>query len=197
MAATIGINSMILFAACFEFIGGRAFREKVRKQRLNRLFWTAQAALMVFWLALNVAGIKKGLWQMSDPQIPFSQMMAGLRVWFAVFAGAGLVLAGALALLSLTLLKAFITTRPVRKQRRPIILQHENRQLQTFLGGTLQNENGGAAQNVDQAAAPQSHSRSGIQHFFAAFGRRLHRPADRQRHQRHERPAMGGTDARR
>jgi hypothetical protein len=39
--------------------------------------------------------------------------------------------------------------------------------------------------------------RSGLQHLPAQIARRLHRPADRQRHERDERPPVGGHDARR
>ena len=111
MGTTIGINSMILFAACFEFIGSKpvSFRPGVRL--LNIFFWTGQAALFVFWLSLNIAGVKKGIWQMSEHQPPFGKMMEGLRVWFGLFAFSGLVLAVALSLFGFTLLRSYAVGR--------------------------------------------------------------------------------------
>jgi nitric oxide reductase subunit B len=118
MGTTIGINSMILLAACF------AFPEKVRRRfapgnrLLSGLFWTVQLALLVFWLALNGAGIQKGLWQMGDQAGYFSKMMEGLKPWFAVFYGAGIVLAAGLLGLAGVLLNALVrqsrTTRKVK-----------------------------------------------------------------------------------
>jgi nitric oxide reductase subunit B len=108
MGTTIGINSMILFAACFDFFGDRNIALMAKSRWLNTAFWTAQAALFVFWLSLNIAGINKGIWQMSDPQQPFSIMMRGLRVWFSLFVGSGVILATALTMLAIVLLRAFV-----------------------------------------------------------------------------------------
>ena len=54
MGTTIGINSMILFAACFDFFGDRNIALMAKSRWLNTAFWTAQAALFVFWLSLNM-----------------------------------------------------------------------------------------------------------------------------------------------
>ena len=48
---------------------------------------------------------------------------------------------------------------------------------------------------VSRDERQQGAGRGRLQHLPAALGRRLHRPADRQRHQRHERPPMGRHDA--
>lgn len=106
MGTTIGINSMILMAACFEF------PEKIRSRYasgngfLSGVFWTIQVSLFVFWLALNGAGIQKGLWQMSDQAGSFAKMMTGLKPWFMVFYGAGVALAMAVLVLALVVLRA-------------------------------------------------------------------------------------------
>lgn len=101
MGTTIGINSMILFAACFEFIGGG----RTPGCRSRMAFWTAQGALLVFWLALNAAGIVKGVWQRAPGDVVFSEMMRSLRPFFYAFWVAGAVLAAALTVLALGLLR--------------------------------------------------------------------------------------------
>ena len=121
MGTTIGINTMILFAACFEFIGAG---EKVQLQRnkwVNGSFWTAQIALLVFWLSLNFAGLKKGIWQMNSDQIPFSKMMETLRVSFAFFLGSSVILATALFTLSILLLQLFVAgMRRAKDKKTPL-----------------------------------------------------------------------------
>jgi len=102
MGTTIGINSMILFAACFEFLNVKNYNTKI----LNRFFWFVQLCLLVFWLALNIAGIKKGIWQMSATQIPFAQMMKGLFPWFLVFVISGLFLMIGLSYIAITLIRS-------------------------------------------------------------------------------------------
>lgn len=84
MGTTIGINTMILLAACFEF-----FNKKDKPNHLVYLFWLLQISLLVFWLSLNGAGIQKGIWQLSRNQESYSKMMESLRPYFIVFASAG------------------------------------------------------------------------------------------------------------
>ena len=105
MGTTIGINSMILFAACFHFWGNGDRSFHAGNRWLNVSFWTAQVSLFVFWLSLNIAGVKKGLWQMSEQQMPFSKMMESLWIWFGVFLSAGLFLATAFFALGFILLR--------------------------------------------------------------------------------------------
>lgn len=85
MGTTIGINTMILLAACFEF-----FNKKDKSKYLNYLFWFLQISLLVFWLSLNGAGIQKGIWQLSSHQESYSKMMESLKPYFIVFAFAGI-----------------------------------------------------------------------------------------------------------
>ena len=106
MGTTIGINSMILFAACFEFLGENSVSANLKKRSLHLAFWFSQISLLIFWLSLNIAGIKKGLWQMSAVQIPFNKMMEGLHFWFIVFAISGLGLMLSLGSLAFKLLKS-------------------------------------------------------------------------------------------
>lgn len=106
MGTTIGINSMILLAACFEFLTTKCEFFNFNIQRLNRVFWFSQTSLLIFWLSLNIAGIKKAIWQMSLQQVPFSKMMEGLHFWFVLFGIAGVGLLISLTSLALTLVKA-------------------------------------------------------------------------------------------
>jgi nitric oxide reductase subunit B len=108
MGTTIGINSMILLAACFEFFGGKCVSFNHPGKTLNRAFWTVQGSLLVFWFALTVAGIQKGIWQMSAQQIPFKSMMNGLLPWFVLFAIAGIILMCSLSVIAVILVRAYI-----------------------------------------------------------------------------------------
>jgi len=99
MGTTIGINTMILLAACFEF-----FNKKDKSKYLNYLFWLLQISLLVFWLSLNGAGIQKGIWQLSNHQESYSKMMESLRPDFIVFAFAGLGLLIALSSFAIILI---------------------------------------------------------------------------------------------
>lgn len=106
MGTTIGINTMILLASCFEF-----FNRKEKSNYLNYLFWLLQISLLVFWLSLNGAGIQKGIWQLSSHQESYSKMMESLKLYFIVFAFAGLGL-----LLTLSSF-AFILINTARKNK--------------------------------------------------------------------------------
>ena len=105
MGTTIGINSMILFAACFEFLHPNKFNEIKSTKKLNNVFWLLQISLILFFVSLNIAGFKKGIWQMSEQQISYSKMMLSLRPYFIAFVIAGLGLFAAFSLLVIKLLK--------------------------------------------------------------------------------------------
>ncbi|MBL7764974.1 MAG: cbb3-type cytochrome c oxidase subunit I [Chitinophagaceae bacterium] len=102
MGTTIGINSMILFAACFEFLNFPKDKSAIRFP--NGLFWLLQLSLLVFWLSLNLAGIQKGIWQLNSPQSSFAVMMDSLRPYFTLFFISGLGLAFALGGLAVILM---------------------------------------------------------------------------------------------
>lgn len=91
MGTTVGINTMILFASFFELSKG-VININAQERWLNISFWTIQVSLFVFLVALHVAGIVRGLWQMSPERQPFGEMMDGLGPWFAVFVVSGYVL---------------------------------------------------------------------------------------------------------
>lgn len=105
MGTTIGINSMILFAACFEFLKPDMFKEIKPSKRINFVFWIFQVSLLFFWLSLNMAGIKKGMWQLDEHQVSYSKMMHSLQPYFIVFVVAGIGLLMSFAALAVKLLK--------------------------------------------------------------------------------------------
>ncbi len=107
MGTTIGINSMILLAACFEFLGFN-IKEHARKPAfITSSFWILQVSLFIFWLSLNAAGIKKGLWQMSGQRGSYSAMLQSLRPYFITFGLAGVGLMFAFSVMAITLLKFY------------------------------------------------------------------------------------------
>lgn len=116
MGTTIGINSMILLAACFTFLNFSKSKSKIKLP--NILFWILQISLVLFWIALNSAGIQKGIWQLSTHQTSFSVMMDSLRPYFIVF-----VLAGSGILISLSMIAILL----LKKAYRNNILLNENK----------------------------------------------------------------------
>ena len=106
MGTTIGINSMILFAACFEFLQPNTNNEKMPSKKLNIVFWILQISLLFFWLSLNIAGIKKGIWQLSEHQVVYSKMMDSLYPYFTVFVISGIGLFIAFSVLAIKLLRS-------------------------------------------------------------------------------------------
>ncbi|MBK7967341.1 MAG: cbb3-type cytochrome c oxidase subunit I [Bacteroidetes bacterium] len=68
MGTTIGINSMIILASCFTFLANEKSLELQNSKRLNFSFWLLQTSLLIFWITLNWAGFKKGIWQVNSNQ---------------------------------------------------------------------------------------------------------------------------------
>lgn len=108
MGTTIGINSMILFAACFEFFNINRYTNHLAYKILNKCFWTLQISLIIFWISLNLAGIKKGIWQMSEQQTSFSKMMDSLSPYFKTFYLSGIGLLISISLIAFIIIKLFI-----------------------------------------------------------------------------------------
>lgn len=106
MGTTIGINSMILFAACFEFLKPNTHHKTQPSKKLNIVFWILQISLLFFWLSLNIAGIKKGIWQLNEHQIVYSKMMETLYPYFTIFVISGVGLFIAFSVLAIKLLRS-------------------------------------------------------------------------------------------
>lgn len=115
MGTTIGINSMILLAACFEFLKTDENNRQEKNKFLNFNFWLLQVSLLVFWLSLNMAGIKKGIWQLSAEQTSYSQLMQSLQPYFIGFLIAGTGLLIALVSIALNLIQHSIKQKRIYK----------------------------------------------------------------------------------
>ncbi len=105
MGTTVGINSMILFASIF-YIFSKQDDQFITKHKrsINIAFWVGNVSLVVFWIALIIAGIVKGYYTISQ-NLRFELTMQHVRLFLWVFAVAGVFVAASLALLSFILLK--------------------------------------------------------------------------------------------
>lgn len=92
MGTTIGINSMIVFAAAFMFLAPKEKLAEKPNKILKRVFWIAQIALFCLFISLDVSGIMKGIWQLDPNHGPFATMMEGLYPMFSVLVVSGTVL---------------------------------------------------------------------------------------------------------
>lgn len=92
MGTTIGINSMILFAAAFMFLTPKKEQQEKPSKLLTYSFWIAQFSLLVLFLSLDISGIQKGIWQMDLNHGSFGQMMEDLQPWFITLVVSGSVL---------------------------------------------------------------------------------------------------------
>jgi len=108
MGTTIGINSMILLAAAFEFLPeGRRFGKGSRL--LNPAFWSAQISLFFFWLTLNAAGLYKGFWQMKTTRGSYAALMSDMSPFFIVLLISGFFLMCSLAAIAIVLLRTWFS----------------------------------------------------------------------------------------
>ncbi len=108
MGTTIGINTMILFAACFEFIGNKCTTVRTPNRWVQYAFWLTQFSLLIFWLSLNIIGFKKSIWQMSEQRVAFSTMMQGLSGWFYVFVYSGSAMLLSMGVIIFNLVRTYI-----------------------------------------------------------------------------------------
>jgi nitric oxide reductase subunit B len=105
MGTTIGINTTILLASLL-YIAGRVY-PSVRNGLVITGFKIFNVSLLLFWITLLVAGVKKSVWQYFSGAIPFGAMQSHLHWVYVAFVlfGAGLFI-GTL-LIAIQLLKAF------------------------------------------------------------------------------------------
>lgn len=92
MGTTIGINSMILLAACFYFLRPLHQTMESIPKKLDTLFWVIQCSLFVFWISLLAAGVIRADWQHQASPVPFSKMMDTTVPWFIIFTLSGISL---------------------------------------------------------------------------------------------------------
>jgi nitric oxide reductase subunit B len=105
MGATIGINTMILFASIF-YIFTKHNDTFIQKNRIviTTSLWVGNISLLVFWFALIVAGIVKGYYMVTE-QVSFEVAMQHVRPFLWVFAVSGIFVAASLTFLAAVLLR--------------------------------------------------------------------------------------------
>lgn len=104
MGTTIGINTMLLMAICFDILPDEKRLSLFHRQITNG-YLIVNGSLFVFFVALVGAGIERSRWQMSHEAIPFSEMMLNLIPYFITFTLAGLFIFVGFGLLTYPLLK--------------------------------------------------------------------------------------------
>jgi len=114
MGTTIGINSMILLGVFSEMLQAERLRATA-KRWLYAGFLLTQGSLLVFWLALIVAGVLKGYRQVALGMQNFGEVMQPVHTVLHVFALGGLLLLAGFTMMAVPLLQAL----RLRKGERP------------------------------------------------------------------------------
>lgn len=107
MGATIGINSMMLFAF-MEYFRNQNQANQPDNKSIRRYHLTANIALVIFWLSLIAAGIVRSNWQMSDVRSSFGDMMIQSKPFLIIFGITGTLLMLALSLIAGKFIKSLI-----------------------------------------------------------------------------------------
>ncbi|MEN9440627.1 MAG: hypothetical protein RLZ33_703 [Bacteroidota bacterium] len=105
MGTTIGINSMILLAAGFMFLIPKTEQSNKPARILSITFWSLQISLALLFVSLDIAGFKKGQWQLDPNQSSFGTMMETLRPWFILLVISGIGVMSSFAVFIVYLLK--------------------------------------------------------------------------------------------
>lgn len=105
MGTTIGINSMILLAAGFMFLIPKTEQTNKPARILSIAYWSLQISLALLFVSLDIAGFKKGQWQLDPNQSSFGTMMETLRPWFILLVISGIGVMSSFAVFIVYLLK--------------------------------------------------------------------------------------------
>ena len=105
MGTTIGINSMILLAAGFMFLIPKTEQTNKPAKILSIAYWSLQISLLLLFVSLDIAGFKKGQWQLDPNQSSFGTMMETLRPWFILLVISGIGIMSSFAVFIVYLLK--------------------------------------------------------------------------------------------
>ncbi|MBK5286762.1 MAG: cbb3-type cytochrome c oxidase subunit I [Bacteroidia bacterium] len=106
MGTTIGINTMILLASVFFIVTEKNQELAVRNKKVIASgFRITQIFLLLFWLSLIAAGMRKGYLSYYFPEITFNEMMSSVRNYLIVFAAAGVFLTAGISMMIIPLLK--------------------------------------------------------------------------------------------
>lgn len=113
MGSMIGINTMILLASCFFIISDATDKNySVREEKMIKAgYWIFNIFLMIFWVALIVAGAEKGIGIVID-KLTFAEVMTKINPILMVFVFSGFIMfAGILMVVIPPLKKAFLQLR--------------------------------------------------------------------------------------
>lgn len=105
MGTTIGINSMILLAAGFMFLIPKTEQTNKPARILSIAYWSLQISLVLLFVSLDIAGFKKGQWQLDPNQSSFGTMMETLRPWFILLVISGIGIMSSFTVFIVYLLK--------------------------------------------------------------------------------------------
>lgn len=103
MGATIGINTMILFASLYYILEKHIGKIENKKTRFG--FILVNLALIIFWMTLIISGITKAI--LNEKGVAFQSMMLQLQQLFKLFNIAGLAVLIGIILISIPLLVKF------------------------------------------------------------------------------------------
>ena len=91
MGSTIGINTMILLSSCIFLISDVTKKTFTLKQKkyITSGFWILNCSLLVFWIALILAGAEKGKLIIED-KLTFQEIMNNISPYLTLFTFAGI-----------------------------------------------------------------------------------------------------------
>jgi nitric oxide reductase subunit B len=105
MGTTIGINTMILLASICYMLKMDEDNSKRMRLKLNIGYWLSQLSLLVFWLALIIAGIAKGYQMVALHKTVFNEIMQPVVPYLKLFMFSGFALAAGLATIVIVMLR--------------------------------------------------------------------------------------------
>ncbi len=107
MGTTIGINTFLLLAFCFDIFKDKISLSDKWQNILKTSFWITNISFLFFWCTLILIGVLKAKWQMNHTTVPFSSFMVSLHPLFYVFFFSGFCLSIGIIVITIPLVKAF------------------------------------------------------------------------------------------
>lgn len=111
MGTTIGINTTILLASVFFIVSKLNPEFNVNRFLIQKGYLLFKISLLLFWILLLVAGIKKSHWMYFSENVLFSEMQENLYLVYVGILVFGIGLTMSLIMLAVPLLKNLIIKR--------------------------------------------------------------------------------------
>lgn len=115
MGTTIGINTSILLAALF-FIVNKLKPGTLNFKRAKNGLIAYNVSLLLFWVTLLSAGVKKSHWMYFTKDILFSEMQSSLHYVYVAFFIFGIGLATSIVVITIPLLRVFLKALTIRNK---------------------------------------------------------------------------------